>query len=134
VYTFAYGQTWYGGGVGGLGSVYTNAQPLAALVRSVLISTGAAQVDIVGHSEGGLLPRVYMKYDGGARYVHDLAAIAPPNNGPPTLTAPATIISLLPGTPAVLGAVCPACGQMLDPGFYAALNKGGGRTGTYDIR
>ena len=80
VFTGTYGQTWYSGGIGGIANVYGSAQQLGALVAQVLHVTGATKVDLIGHSQGGMLPRVYMKYDGGVPYVHRLVALAPDNN------------------------------------------------------
>jgi triacylglycerol esterase/lipase EstA (alpha/beta hydrolase family) len=62
---------------------------LAAYVDTVLARTGASQVDLVGHSQGGgVLPRWYLKYDGGAdpahpenNKVHQLIGISPSNHG-----------------------------------------------------
>jgi pimeloyl-ACP methyl ester carboxylesterase len=125
VYTFTYGQTPYSGGIGGLEPLDTSAQQLAAFVGTVLTAIGAKQVDIVGHSEGGLLPRVYMKYYGGVPYVHTFVAIAPPYNAPPTVRGITEVASLLPPALALVGLVCAACQEMLDPSFYLKLNQGG---------
>ena len=43
-------------------------------------ATGASKVDIVGHSQGGMMPRYYIKY-GGASKVHALVGLAPSNHG-----------------------------------------------------
>jgi pimeloyl-ACP methyl ester carboxylesterase len=125
VYTLTYGQTWYSGGIGGLESLYTSAQQLATFVGTVLTTTGASQVDIVGHSQGGLLPRLYMKYYGGARYVRDFVALAPPNNAPPAAGGIAELASLFPPALAIVGLGCLACQEMLDPSLYITLNHGG---------
>jgi triacylglycerol esterase/lipase EstA (alpha/beta hydrolase family) len=125
VYTFTYGQTGYSDGIGGLTSLYASAQQLAAFIRDVLAQSNSKQVDIVGHSEGGLLPRVYMRYDDGAPYVHTFVAIAPPNNAPPSVSGLLSILELVPGSTNLVGAGCTSCGQMLDPGFYGQLNQGG---------
>jgi triacylglycerol esterase/lipase EstA (alpha/beta hydrolase family) len=47
---------------GGLIFMEESAKQLSALVDRVLTATGAAQVDIVGHSEGSLMPNYYVKF------------------------------------------------------------------------
>ncbi len=47
----------------------------------MLSSTHARKVDIVGHSQGGMMPRYYMKFLGGAAKVHTLVGLAPSNHG-----------------------------------------------------
>src|SRR3954471_18932294 len=63
VYAFNYGS--YNGsgtlGVYGLGPIEGSAQDLAGEVRTVLAQTGATKVDLVGHSQGGMMPRYYLK-------------------------------------------------------------------------
>lgn len=52
--------------VWGAGDITLSSKELARFVQSVRDATGAAQVDLVGHSQGGMLARQYMKFDGGA--------------------------------------------------------------------
>jgi triacylglycerol esterase/lipase EstA (alpha/beta hydrolase family) len=47
---------------GGLIAMEESSKELAAFVDRVLAATGAAQVDIVGHSEGSLMPNYYVKF------------------------------------------------------------------------
>jgi len=55
-------------------------------VERVLASTGARQVDVVGHSEGSVMPRYWMRFgnsvhpDGTAK-VNTLVGVAPASNG-----------------------------------------------------
>jgi triacylglycerol esterase/lipase EstA (alpha/beta hydrolase family) len=58
-----------------------SAKELATFVDQVLVETGASRVSIVGHSQGGMMPRQYIKFDGGASKVDDLIGIAPSNHG-----------------------------------------------------
>ena len=46
------------------------------------------QVDLVGHSEGGLVSRTYVKYEGGAAEADSLITLGTPNYG----TAAANLI------------------------------------------
>ncbi|WP_330177431.1 lipase family protein [Streptomyces sp. NBC_01498] len=66
----------------GRGHIPESAKEVAAFVDEVLDATGAARVDLVGHSQGGgLLPRWYLKFEGGAAKTHRLVGIAPSNHG-----------------------------------------------------
>jgi triacylglycerol esterase/lipase EstA (alpha/beta hydrolase family) len=47
----------------------------------VLAATGASKVDLVGHSQGGMMPRYYISFLGGAPKVNALVALAPSNYG-----------------------------------------------------
>ncbi|MEA3035136.1 MAG: hypothetical protein QOH04_895 [Sphingomonadales bacterium] len=74
VYSLDYGRR-------GTQPVADSAGELAAFVDQVLARTGAARVSIVGHSQGGMMPRQYIKFDGGLGKVDDLIGIAPSNHG-----------------------------------------------------
>ncbi|WP_063836047.1 alpha/beta hydrolase family protein [Actinacidiphila yeochonensis] len=82
VYAFNYGMTALSAGrVGGLGEISQSAQALSAFVDQVRQRTGAAQVDLVGHSQGGMMPNYYLKRLGGAAKVRRFVALAPSNHG-----------------------------------------------------
>jgi len=96
------------------GSVEDSAAQLAAFVDRVLASTGAARVSLVGHSQGGMMPRYYIKYLGGADKVDDLVGLAPSNHG----TANSAAMSPIAG-------FCYSCQQQAaDSDFLADLNAG----------
>jgi triacylglycerol esterase/lipase EstA (alpha/beta hydrolase family) len=76
----------YGGGsstddIQGTGEIGASAGQLSAFVNQVLAATGAAKVDLVGHSQGGMMPRFYISFLGGAAKVDKLVALAPSNFG-----------------------------------------------------
>ncbi|KUL26599.1 esterase/lipase family protein [Streptomyces regalis] len=66
-----------------------SAREIARYVDRVLDATGARQVDLVGHSQGGgLMPRWYLRFEGGTNpanpaknKVRRLIALAPSNHG-----------------------------------------------------
>jgi triacylglycerol esterase/lipase EstA (alpha/beta hydrolase family) len=132
VYGLSYGSdaltALTGGRVGAVGEIDQSAEELAAFVTRVRAATGAAQVDIVGWSQGGMMPGQYLKFDGGAQYVHDLVGLAPSNHGT-TLDGLFALINAdtfigLPATTTL--AMCPACTEQEDgSAFLENLNAGG---------
>ncbi|MDT4951116.1 MAG: triacylglycerol lipase [Pseudonocardiales bacterium] len=72
-YGLAKGETY----VGGLAPMEDSSQELATLVDRVLAATGAAKVDLVGHSEGAVMPQYYLKFRGGAAKVDKYVAMTP---------------------------------------------------------
>ena len=94
-------------GIYATGPIEASAGQLDQFVNRVLVATGASKVDIVGHSQGGMMPRYYIKNLGGASKVNALIGLAPSNHGT-TLNGLFTLASYFPGSNAVL-ADCPAC-------------------------
>lgn len=126
VFALNYGSYSGSGSVGiyATGEIGQSAQQLSAFVNQVLAATGAHKVDLVGHSQGGMMPRYYLKFLGGASKVNTLVGLAPSNHGT-TLDGIFTLSSYLPGSNAFL-TDCPAC-QEQDAGsaFLTKLNAGG---------
>lgn len=112
--------------VHGIAPIEQSGLQLAAYVDRVLAATGASQVDIVGHSQGGgALPRYYLKFLGGAPKVHTLVGIAPTNHGG-TASGVFTLAQQIPGAAQVVGTACPACvEQFVGSAFYQRLNADG---------
>ena len=126
VYALNYGSYDGSGAIGvdATGPIESSAQQLGSFVNRVLVATGASQVDLVGHSQGGMMPRYYMKFDGGAAKVHTLVGLAPSNHGT-TLDGLFTLAGHFPGANAALTA-CPACAeQAAGSAFMTKLNSGG---------
>ncbi|WCN06156.1 alpha/beta fold hydrolase [Streptomyces sp. M92] len=65
----------------GLGDIKRSARQLADFVDEVLRRTGAQQVDVVGFSQGGMVPRYYLNALGGGPKVRNFVGIAPSNHG-----------------------------------------------------
>lgn len=110
--------------VAAIGPVDKSAEQLATFVDGVLEATGAEQVDLVGHSQGGMMPRWYLRFLGGAAKVKKFVAWAPSNHGT-TLSGLVPLAKLVPGATQVVRGVCPACADQL-PGspFLQTLNAG----------
>lgn len=122
VYTFEYGGTGF---VEATGSIAASAGQLKTEVDSVLSRTGAAKVDIVGWSQGGMMPRYYLKNLGGASKVNALVGLAPSNHGT-SLDGLATLAGYFPGALDFVGSLCQACqDQVRGSAFITALNAGG---------
>ncbi|WP_381828160.1 esterase/lipase family protein [Streptomyces monticola] len=115
-------------GIHGIAPLEQSAQELAEFVDRVLAATGADKVDIVGHSQGGMLPRHYIKFLGGAEKVHHLIGISPSNHGT-TMHGLAEIAKQFPGAEELVGAVTPAClDQISTSEFLRRLNEDGETT------
>jgi len=111
-------------GIYATGDIAQSAEQLKGFVGSVLKATGARKVDLVGHSQGGMMPRYYLKFLGGATKVHTLVGLSPSNHGT-TLDGLFTLANLL-GAGSFFGFHCPACEQQeAGSAFLANLNAGG---------
>jgi triacylglycerol esterase/lipase EstA (alpha/beta hydrolase family) len=128
VFSFNYGQLLPGDPVGGTQDIPASARLLKAFVSQVLAATGAAKVDIVGHSQGGMMPRYYLKFLGGAARVHTLVGLSPSNHGTTVdgITTLTQTLGLFGVFDAGLNVLCPSCKQqMVGSSFLTRLNAGG---------
>ncbi|MEV6666203.1 alpha/beta fold hydrolase [Streptomyces nigra] len=108
-----------------LGPIDKSAEQLSAFVDKVLAATGAGKADLVGHSQGGMMPRYYLKFLGGAPKVNALVGIAPNNHGT-TLSGLANLLPYFPGAGDLLNAATPALAQQVaGSDFMERLNAGG---------
>ncbi|MGH3314210.1 MAG: esterase/lipase family protein [Streptomyces sp.] len=125
VFSLDYGQRPGIPLVYGLGPIEKSAEQLDAFVDKVLAATGTGKVDIVGHSQGGMMPRHYMKFLGGAGKVNALVGIAPSNHGT-TLSGLTKLTDILPPLGDVIGEFGPALMQQkVGSDFITRLNEGG---------
>ncbi|MGW3119775.1 esterase/lipase family protein [Streptomyces sp. NPDC001107] len=125
VFSFDYGQlpgvpVFYG-----LGPIDKSAEQLSAYVDKVLAATGVAKVDLVGHSQGGMMPRYYLKFLGGAAKVNALVGIAPDNHGT-DLDGLTNLLPYFPGAADLISASTPGLAdQIVGSAFLTKLNAGG---------
>ncbi|WP_280265734.1 esterase/lipase family protein [Nocardia wallacei] len=87
VFTFNYGREIYDvpPGLNGMDPMALSARTVAATVDRVLAATGADSVDLVGHSQGGMVARYYVNALGGAGRVDRMVLLSSPYRltGPP---------------------------------------------------
>jgi triacylglycerol lipase len=119
VFALNYGET---NGVYATGPIQRSAEELDAFVNKVLRRTDTRKVVIVGHSQGGMMPRQYMRFEGGRTKVRSLVGIAPSNHGTQGLITPSPDGT----TPPASGDSCRACDQQqAGSRFLKRLNRDG---------
>ncbi|CAM5315445.1 MULTISPECIES: esterase/lipase family protein [Streptomyces] len=125
VFSLDYGQLPGVPLVHGLGPIDKSAEQLRDFVDKVLAATGAPEADLVGHSQGGMMPRHYLKFLGGADKVNALVGIAPDNHGT-TLLGLTKLLPHFPGVEKFLNDKTPALAdQIVGSPFLTRLNEGG---------
>ena len=118
-YSLTYGAGAYGPFVGGVGDIARSAAQIKAFVGDVLAQTGAAKVDLVGHSEGGFQTLYVTKTEGISDRIDKVVAIAPPTHG--TTFAGLYQLGMTLGADELAGQVlttfgCIACTQLVTDG------------------
>lgn len=117
--------------IGGRNPMEQSAAELGAFVDRVLTATGAREVDIVGHSEGSLMPDYYVKFLGGAAKVSDYVGLTPLWNGTnvaglANIYTLARMFGLGPVVDTIVDQVFAAARQFLaGSDFLRKLNEGG---------
>lgn len=96
----------------GLGPIAKSAEQLDAYVDRVLAATGAPEADLVGHSQGGMMPRWYLKFLGGAEKVNALVGIAPDNHGT-TLLGLTKLLPYFPGAEDLISSTTPGLADQI---------------------
>jgi triacylglycerol esterase/lipase EstA (alpha/beta hydrolase family) len=121
----------------GTGPIADSAKEIAVYIDAVLARTGASQVDIVGHSQGSLASRQYMRFEGGAdpsdpskNKVGKIVSIGGSNHGTTLVgigTLGRTINNLGLNVLGVVGAVAgpAASDQVIDSDLIKGLEAGG---------
>ncbi|MGV9864922.1 lipase family alpha/beta hydrolase, partial [Rhodococcus koreensis] len=134
VYSLTYGNfpdlPWPLDAIGGMTPIDTGTAQIAAFVDQVLASTGAAKVDLVGHSQGTVQANNYVKFFGGADKVAKIVSLAPPwqgTYGNDQISAGRFLRSL--GVDDAVAAgfpVCRACPEMLQGSKFIDRMRAGG--------
>jgi triacylglycerol lipase len=107
-------------GNGGINAVTSSAGQAADLVTAVLTDTGASTVDVIAYSQGGLVLRTALRFNGLADEVSTAVLIAPSWNGTTSRAAASAPASL-----------CPACAdQVANSSLLRRLAAGGDMDGT----
>lgn len=116
---------------GGLRTLQSSARELKRYVNKVLRKTGAEKVDIVGHSEGSLMPDWYVRFLGGAKVVDDYVGMTTLWEGT-NLAGLATLnelgagLGLDPAFAATVDEFCTSCRQFLQGSkFFKRLHAKG---------
>ncbi len=116
---------------GGLTRIERSAAELKRFVNRVLRSTGAKKVDILGHSEGTVVPNYYAKFLGGRTKIRSYVSIAPLWHGTnvagaASLVNAGTAFGLTPPVIALLSPVFGSGPQLLTgSAFWDKMRRGG---------
>ncbi|GAB2572590.1 alpha/beta fold hydrolase [Kribbella endophytica] len=122
-FTLTYGQATPAIPVGGTVSIVQSSAQIEAFVDQVRAATGAAKVDIVGHSEGAFQSLYGPKVRGYAGKVGKVVALAPPTHGTTFagLVSVGDYLGLRPLVDRVLRDFgCPACDEIIVGGSEVA--------------
>lgn len=135
VFALTYGVdpriAWLPWKIGGTVPMQRSAQELDAFVDGVLEATGADRVDLVGHSEGTVMPRWYLERLGGAAKVRRFVALTPLWRGTNTAAAATLrdlggLIGLSKPVLDLVASLCGSCPQFLrGSGYVNDLNADG---------
>src|SRR4051812_34744213 len=81
-----------------VGPIADTTKALAAFGDKILRVTGAKKLDVVGHSQGGMNVRYWIKYLGGADKISRLVGLSPSNHGTDLFGLLSTL-EMIPGVP-----------------------------------
>jgi triacylglycerol lipase len=116
---------------GGLANMEDSAEVLSDFIDQVLAATGADKVDIVGHSEGSLMPNHYVRFLEGADKVDRYVGLTTLWDGTQLgglsyVAAVGDPLGLTPAVYAAIAPVCESCPQFLQGSdFMQQMNAGG---------
>lgn len=113
--------------LGGMNDIASSAQELKSFVARVLSTTHATQVDIVGHSQGTYMPNYWVRFLGGAPYVHNYVSLAPlwQGTGMGGSSQEAAFMKMFGTSMDSAIPICTACGQMVTGSNFATTMSSG---------
>jgi hypothetical protein len=100
---------------GGTGDLRVQARAVGDAARSALAG-GAPSVDVIGYSAGGVVVRIWIRDDGGAKVARRVVTLGSPHHG--------TDVAAL--AVAVVGSACPTACRQLAPGSALLLRLNAG--------
>ncbi len=110
--------------LGGVDDMRVSAKQLKRFVKQVLKATGVKKIDLVGHSEGTVMPQWYLKFLGGAKKVKRYVGIASAYRGTDVAAVGDLVSGVLPD--GMLPTGCRSCLQFSpSSGFMKRLHQGG---------
>ncbi|KAF9937608.1 hypothetical protein KVV02_003895 [Mortierella alpina] len=115
----------------GVNELEGSAREVGDFINGVLKATNTSQVDVVGHSQGGILPRYWMKYMDGAGKVKRMVGISAITHGTllSHLVTLGEALGLLKPFEPLVDSFCKGCYDMItDSPFMKKLNAGGDTT------
>lgn len=120
------GTSYPASAFGGMNDIASSAHELGAFVDKVLAATGAGKVDIVGHSQGTLMPDYYAKFLGGAHRIHAYVSLAPLWHGTGLGDVQPLLATAFGDAADQPTPYCVACGQMSTGSEFMATMRAGG--------
>ncbi|MBJ8337307.1 alpha/beta fold hydrolase [Antrihabitans sp. YC3-6] len=116
VFTLTYGRTPFSLGSGAVDSLFTSAEQLGAFVDQVRAWTGADRVDLVGHSQGAAVQRIYTESNPAA--VRRVIGLAASYSRVTAFEGITYLVDTLPALQPLLSLGCPACEDLNNPATY----------------
>lgn len=118
------------GGEYGAGPVDESAAQLAAFVARVRAATHADKVDLIGHSQGGVIARDYLRFHGGAGRVARVVTMVATNHGTTfdglvNMQQSARSVGIDVGPEVMVAAGAAGADQEVGSKFITTLNRGG---------
>lgn len=133
VFSLTYGSVehsnWPISALGGMRRIEVSAAEFGEFAEKVMAATGSSQIDVVGHSQGTLVPNYWAKFLGGEGKIRKYVSLAPLWEGSAALDMtkhPLSVLRARFGIDPSLVMPCEALPQMMDGSpFIKKMNRGG---------